>query len=584
MPVLTPNNTPDDTPDSTLRSNGRAELPVTTGSISTDVAARPDTPPDAEIATPPPPPSVGSPTPTAGKRRRGRWLKIGVPVALVVAAAGASAAVLLSDDTDTAESADEPASLRAVTAETRDLVEFTDLEGSLSYADSVPLSAGTTGVVTAVVTDGDIVSRGDVAVEVNGEPVVALYGDVPLYRLLSEGTEGDDVLLLEQNRASLGYHATEDDDGEIVDGDFTVDGVFDAATTDAVERWQSDLGLEETGSVAPGDVVVVDGPSIASGITIDVGSRVQEGVTLMDLQITGAESGFYGDHAGDVDLLVTSGPIENGVVLYTADDLPVTAVVVDPNSDVVVDRTLSDGVDNGDDVLALEEMLVALGYDADGDLDVDDEFDSDTIEAIEEWQDDLQDNWEEVDVDGVVEPEDLIVVPAGTVVETVTFTESETTARGTELFVATSNDASRVVTTSIAVSEQDTLIEGQEVTVEFPDGSTATGLVNEVATASTLDPTNPNAEAELAVEIILPSVPESVVGFTELDVEIKLVDEISAGATVVPVTALVATGDGYAVEVVSGSTTQFVAVEPGMFADGFVEVSGIDVGTAVVVP
>ena len=48
--------------------------------------------------------------------------------------------------------------------------------------------------------------------------------------------------------------------------------------------------------------------------------------------------------------------------------------------------------------------------------------------------------------------------------------------------------------------------------------------------------------------------------------------------------ALVATGDGgYAVEVVDGGSTSFVAVEPGMFNDGMVEVDGITPGTDVVV-
>ena len=36
--------------------------------------------------------------------------------------------------------------------------------------------------------------------------------------------------------------------------------------------------------------------------------------------------------------------------------------------------------------------------------------------------------------------------------------------------------------------------------------------------------------------------------------------------------------------VLSGTTTQFVAVTPGLFADGLVEVDGIAPGTTVVVP
>ena len=77
---------------------------------------------------------------------------------------------------------------------------------------------------------------------------------------------------------------------------------------------------------------------------------------------------------------------------------------------------------------------------------------------------------------------------------------------------------------------------------------------------------------------------ETRIEIDELDVVVKLVDEMATGVTAVPASALVAVGDGtYAVEVVDGVTTQFVAVVPGMFNDGLVEVAGIDAGTEVVV-
>ena len=71
----------------------------------------------------------------------------------------------------------------------------------------------------------------------------------------------------------------------------------------------------------------------------------------------------------------------------------------------------------------------------------------------------------------------------------------------------------------------------------------------------------------------------------QLDVEITITTRLAQDVITVPATALISTGDGgYAVEVVRGDTTAFVAVEPGAFADGMVEVTGIDAGTAVVVP
>jgi hypothetical protein len=142
------------------------------------------------------------------------------------------------------------------------------------------------------------------------------------------------------------------------------------------------------------------------------------------------------------------------------------------------------------------------------------------------------------------------------------------------------------VSTSIPVSDQDQLPLGADVDVEFPDGDVVIGSVTSVASSSTVDPADPEADPELAVEITLTSVPESVAGLNELDVTVKLVDTAALQVTTVPVSALVAVGDGeYAVQTVDGSgATQFVAVDPGMFSDGFVEVGGIPAGTQVVVP
>jgi hypothetical protein len=76
---------------------------------------------------------------------------------------------------------------------------------------------------------------------------------------------------------------------------------------------------------------------------------------------------------------------------------------------------------------------------------------------------------------------------------------------------------------------------------------------------------------------------------TNLDqapVTIELTKEARPGVLAVPVTALVALqGGGYAVEVRDGATTRLVAVEPGLYADGYVEITGdVDEGAEVVVP
>jgi peptidoglycan hydrolase-like protein with peptidoglycan-binding domain len=527
---------------------------------------------------PPTPPKGNG---AGGSHRPGRrwWLLAGL-----VVAGGATAGIVWASDGGDDTAVDEPVAIRTATAATVDLVEFTDLDGTLAYAETSTVTAASDGLVTEIVAADDLLERGAVAYAIDGRPTVVMYGDVPLYRELTRGLEGDDVLLLEQNLAALGYHVAEVDDGGLpVDGNVVVDGVYDDATVAAVERWQDGTGVEPTGVVFPTDVVVLAGPSAVAEVAVDVGDRLTPGAPVLTLnQVATVAAGPATPDGGEIEVFVTEGQvIESGDVVYAVDGAPFTAVV----TDAVVDRELENGVDPGADVRAVEEMLLALDYDADGTLVADAVFDAATEIAIESWQRDLANTFDAVDIDGRIDPADLVVVEPGTAVGALGIGDDETVvAAGTLLWTTTTETTHRVVTTSIPVADQDQVPVGGEVIVELPDGEQLTGVVASVASTSTVDRTDPNATPEFAVEITLASVPDSVARFDELDVVVKLVDEMATGVTAVPASALVAVGDGtYAVEVVDGATTQFVAVLPGMFNDGLVEVDGIDAGTEVVV-
>ena len=95
----------------------------------------------------------------------------------------------------------------------------------------------------------------------------------------------------------------------------------------------------------------------------------------------------------------------------------------------------------------------------------------------------------------------------------------------------------------------------------------------------------PGQSATFAVEIALDD-PSIAAGLDEAPVDVRVVSESVEGVLAVPVSALLALAEGgYAVELVEGETTRLVAVEPGFFADGVVEVTGdIEAGETVVVP
>lgn len=518
-----------------------------------------------------------------GTPRRRRYAALAAIVVAVAAAGGLYLLVAGGDDGD-ADGA-EVTPRTAVEATQGDLVEFTELAGTLGYPNTLAVSVGEAGTITAVADDGDVMERGSVLYELDAQPVTVFYGTLPAYRTLTEGDEGDDVAQLEANLASLGYHADHDADGNEIDDGFFVDGVFDDATTEAVLRWQADIGAAETGVVALDDIVVVEGSAVVSDVAAAVGDRVQPGAPVADLNLAERADAFHSAHGGQVEVVAPVGEtVTGGDVLYTVDGDPVLAVVTD--DDLTLDRDLSLGVADGEDIEAVERMLVDAGFDVDSTLDVDEEFDEITSEALEALWESLDADYD-LDVVGSIQADQLVVVPVDARIDTITTHEGDIVATGAELFRWSSGSDGRIVTTAIAVDDQDRLAEGDVVDVELPDGTVLAGTVTAVAVSSTVDATDPTAEPVLAVEIALDAVPESVADLNELQVDVLIVDELVTGAVLVPVTALVATGDGdYAVEVVGADavSTTFVAVEPGMFADGSVAVTGIEAGTVVVVP
>ncbi|NDU77215.1 efflux RND transporter periplasmic adaptor subunit [Actinomadura sp. DSM 109109] len=141
------------------------------------------------------------------------------------------------------------------------LVETQDVDGTLGYGGTRTLAGGGRGTLTWVAGPGSVVSRGRAVYRVDDRPVPLLYGRLPLYRALAEGTKGADVLQLERNLRALGYTG------------FTVDKTYDGATAAAVRRWQDALGVPETGRIAPGAAVVAPGRIRVAERKANVGDR-----------------------------------------------------------------------------------------------------------------------------------------------------------------------------------------------------------------------------------------------------------------------------------------------------------------------
>jgi len=203
-------------------------------------------------------------------RRRVVAVTAGTAVALGLTAAGvvvATGAVGSAggDAPRSSESAGPPATSEVTRS---DLIDTESVTGSLGYGDTTALANHRQGTVTWVPAEGQVLARGQALWRVDARPTLLLYGTVPLYRTLRPGLDGDDVRQLESNLSALGYTG------------FTVDDTYTAATARAVEQWQDDVGLAQTGSVDAEQVVFASGPVRVSSRKLVAGAPAGPGPAL----------------------------------------------------------------------------------------------------------------------------------------------------------------------------------------------------------------------------------------------------------------------------------------------------------------
>lgn len=192
-----------------------------------------------------------------GAVRRRTALAVGLPVA----AAGALAAVVAASGGGTPEAGGSPSSARRGTevVQRRTLVESERVDGTLGYDDPRPALDRLGGTLTWLPAAGAVVRAGAPLFAVDGRPVILMDGSVPAWRALAVGRRGVDVLQLERNLSALGY-----DPG-------SVDERYSASTKAAVKRWQDALGMRQTGTVALGRVVFLPAPRRISEVSGKLG-------------------------------------------------------------------------------------------------------------------------------------------------------------------------------------------------------------------------------------------------------------------------------------------------------------------------
>lgn len=325
-----------------------------------------------------------------------------------------------------------------------------------------------------------------------------------------------------------------------------------AATTDAAAASAASTDGRPTTPVTRGDLV--EGKKIPG--TLGYGTAVP---------LTSAGTGTVTSLPGFGDVIGLDG------VLYAVDERPVRAL----HGSVPLWRTLELGL-RGADVDQLKDSLRALGHDVADD----DRFDVKTRAAVVAWQ-----KARGLERTGRLTASDVAFVPGDVRVDDLRGRVGDPAGGAVYGWTSTTLVASASVSATDLVRFQGDAV----VDVELPDGTLVPGTVQSIGEAAGGDAGETGEKGGDGTVTVVVHLDEPLPEGTSTTAAVDLVvdGERRDDVLSVPVTALLATADGYAVEKAGGDgTATRVPVELGFFAQGRVEVLGdaLSEGDEVVVP
>ena len=196
----------------------------------------------------------------------------GVTLAVLLGGAGIGMYVVLQRGGGNASASTASQPVNTATVQRTDLTTTETVSGTLQYTGSHDVTCQARGTLTATAAEGSTVSRGQQLYEVDGSPVVLMYGARPAWRTLNVGvSDGPDVEQLDENLIALGY-ATR--------SNLAPSNTYTDADAAAVKRWQKALGVAQTGRVELGAVVFLPGPIRIAAHKVEVGGSVGNGAVV----------------------------------------------------------------------------------------------------------------------------------------------------------------------------------------------------------------------------------------------------------------------------------------------------------------
>ena len=506
-----------------------------------------------------------------------------------------SAAYYFGTQNTESSSVNKTLQLTTVQIQQGDLEKKEEYNGTLRQTNSKILNSPISGVITFTPEEGTIIQFGEILFAIDNKPVILVEGLVPFYRTLDLNSDpGPDILQVEQALIYLGY-ATES---------FVADDIFDQTTSDMLNKLYIDYKIETKSEVTPSEQVAINlKQTEVENIedTIDSGGITITQVNDKKKKLDDAKEDALEESAAWKAADTAIKDAEETLTLYKDETNPKT-------KEKKADGTLDAAIEDLEQTIEEQKRIKALEKGKESGIDATEAL---AIETAQKAYDDTLKEYNE-GVDQVAElakaKEELEELKLASRSET--FSPTNAYASETPIIVGSyiNKVGSAVVLNSqlynissigievvfqVDASDQETVTLGDNVEIELPTDErvpTVITFIDQVVTQ-----TQTGDFIEVILEVLNP---EEIEAYDQAPVKVFVTTEISQNVLYVPVNALIALAEGgYALEIydgeVEGSTfegesgvdTIYVAVEIGVFTDGFVEVIGnIAKGQLVVVP
>ena len=478
--------------------------------------------------------------------------------------------------------------LTTVSIQKGDLAKKEEYNGTLRQTDKKILNSPTNGVVTFLPKEGSVVNFGEVLFIIDNKPVILLQGSTPFYRTLDLNSDpGVDIKQVEEALVYLGY----------ADSTFVPDEVFDEQTSRMLNTLYIDYGIDTKSEITPTEQVLIN--------------QKQDEIEILENTVSngGTTLSEVNNKKKLLDDAKENATKENAAWQAAENEIERIKNLIDELTyESMSEDTRAGKKAQYEEDIKTQERIQSREAGKESSIDATEQLAIDN--AQKSYDDTLESYNEGVDRDAELAKarEELNELQLSSISET--FSPTNAFASKTPIIagsiindlgsaVALNSPLYNISSVGIEVvfqvdaTDQETVTLGKNVEIELPTDErvpTVITFIDQVVTQT---------QAGDFIEVVLEVLnPEEVEAYDQAPVKVFLTTEVSENVLYVPVNALLALAEGgYALEVyegvVEGSTfegesgvdTTYVAVEIGVFTDGFVEVIGnIQEGQLVVVP